>query len=102
MACTPHNRILHYSPLTVLQVNKINNLEQEKRDLLESNTKLLEINVKQDTSLKAEKSMYSTLRFDVVASQTLSASVKDYVANLEKTISSSTCFLILRTNANVI
>ena len=71
------------------QVSKVNVLEQEKRDLLEASTKLLETNVKQETSLKAERSQYSTLRFDVVACQTLSASVKDYVANLEKKMSTS-------------
>lgn len=71
------------------QVNKVNSLEQDKRDLIEANTKLLETTVKQEASLKAEKGLYSTLRFDVVASQTLSTSVKDYVAKLEKKISTS-------------
>jgi len=72
-----------------IAVGKVSGLEQDKRDLLETSTKLLETAVKQEASLKAERSLYSTLRFDVVANQTLSASVKDYVANMEKKISAS-------------
>jgi hypothetical protein len=69
-----------------LQANKARALEQDKAVLLESNNKILEIKVKMETTLQSEKSHYAKLRFDGIATQTLSVSVNDFVALMEKNV----------------